>query len=615
MQILKLTLISIFSFFTLVVQAQSLALGKKINISNNDSFSGFEILDAQIDSHRLVISGEDHRYVNKNIAIETKLLRYLIKKKGFKHLLIEQGFSLGQMLNKYMITGDSILLKKIQNCSDESYYRFSKNLRTLNNSLADSQKFTIECIDVERFYDQPVSYMNYLLPKDKKIPEDLILDVEALISLEAYLNKESNYDRYGNQKNDEYYNISVRKSIRHILRSYDSLNTSYKAYLGANFNEFDLVIKSISEKIYHETFNNMAQGIIYREQYMFKKFEGLANKYPNDRFFGQFGRCHATDTSISNDCDWYEVASFIKRVNQNSNFKTPCKAFAIGLTYPYRYNSKDKYYETSNDYTTKIKSYLNTVKDEQNMLFPIYNDTGNSFLKNRFKYILVSKESIEEIEVDGDTTISEKKEPSKYDKIYEVSHIGVSYGQLSMDISKLNSALGNLNFETPLSYLGFSYLFVSKDEGATAGLSYFHINEQSRSVNTDTSFAFSGYNFGFQLGYDLVQKVKKLSVMPLLGFDFQQLKLTSNIKDLETAFPYSSSPANQVYKNPKFIFSPQLDVRLRLFKGLWLGAKSGYHLDFNTKDWKLNGKRQNTSAQVNQSGLFFEGIISIGIEN
>jgi hypothetical protein len=56
------------------VNAQSLALGKSINISNNDSFAGFEMLDTNIQNCRLILSGENHSYTNTNISVKTKLV-------------------------------------------------------------------------------------------------------------------------------------------------------------------------------------------------------------------------------------------------------------------------------------------------------------------------------------------------------------------------------------------------------------------------------------------------------------------------------------------------------------------------------------------------------------
>ncbi len=616
-----------FAFFlqAFVSQSQSLKLGKDIDINNNDSFAGFEILDEQIDKHRLILSGENHNYTNENISIEMKLFRYLVKKKGFKHLIIEQGYSLGQMLNTYIATGDTFILRKIKNCSFRSFYSFTKNLRTLNLSLPDSQKFSVHCIDVERFFHPAVGYMSYLLPKNKTIPDELLIHIEGLKSLEAYLMGGNNYQRWNSDKdggidyNYYYYSdgsISDEKTINLIIHSFDSLNAIYKNYLGENYNAFEKVINSLRDKNYHQSLSSSAQEIIYREQFIYKKFENLANLYPNDKFYGQFGRCHTTDTSIFAECDWYDVHSFINRVNNSMAFSNPCKGFGIALAYTsYKWEENPK--NNIKTYTSEFNPYVKIVQKAQSVIFPIYNDTSNWFLKNRFKYVLVSKVIIPEIVLEQTDSSSEETDETNIKKHlyrYQFMHYGIAYSQLQMDIAGLNSALGNAGFNSSFESFGIHLFQNSKDNAMSKGASFFIILPQKTKFENDTNFSLQGFNLGVQAGYDIVQKSKRIAIMPLVGINYLQLKLIPDVKNPQTSFPFSNTPALDIYKNTAFLISPQLDMRVNPFGSLWIGVKAGYNFDFTNTNWKTAGKLHETGANLNQSGMFFETTLSYGAD-
>jgi len=622
--IIGIFILAILSLFG-ITQAQSIKLGKNIDIYNNDSFAGFEILDEEVNKHRLILSGENHNYLYKNIIIETKLFRYLVKNKNVRHLLIEQGYSLGQMLNRYITTGDTGVLEKLETVSSTSYFRFYKNLRSLYLSLPDSQKFKVHSIDVERFYHQAITYLSFLIPKDKAVPEELLLDVQSLYSMENFLvmnnedNRNSGYDKYQFSYNPLDYDnrtyINLPQSISLFINSFDSLSSGYKNYLGNDYNEFEKIVNSLREKQRYESLSGTAQQIVFREQFIFKKFESLANMYTEDRFFGQFGRCHATDTIMSKECDWYAVSSFLNRVNQSKTFATPCKGFGIGLGYSSFFESNhSSRYKTSFVYA--LSPYMAKVKEDQSMIFPLNNDSNNVFLTNRYKFILVSKLNAEEIPLDDDTTkIKPGTKGVSASDLYNYVHYSFSYGRYSMKLTGLQSSLKTMDIHSPIESFGFHYLVNFKDGEPSFGNSFFKFRKQTTNSGTDTNFMLEGYNLGFQLGYDVLQKSKKVCIIPLIGINYQQIKLTPVIKNQGGNFPFSSMASNDIYKNPAFILTPQLDVRVNLFSVVWIGLKGGYALDVSKKEWRLNGKLRETNVPVNQSGLFFEAILSFGTEN
>lgn len=622
MKIFKLILSGLFIFLCTFLKSQSLNLGKEINISNNDSFSGFEMLDIEMANSRLVLSGENHNYRNTNLSVEMKLFRYLVRTKGVKHLVVEQGYSLGKLMNLYITEGDSVAQKKLKNCVYQSNFRFYKNLRAFYLSLPDSQKFTINCIDIERFFTPGVAYLNYLLPNSKPIPEPLLLDIQSLKSLEAYYTRynlanpeDRTYTRGASiPYKDDFVNegyLNDEKTLKLFMRSFDSLNTYYQSYLGDKYTEFSKVIASLREKIYLETLGSSAQSIVLREQYIFKNFQRLANENPTHKFFGQFGRCHATDTSIFRECLWFDVSSFINRVNKSPDFTPPCKAFSIGLAY------KNTYYEGDSKkgltYSSEMKPYLKMVDDNQTMLFPIQSDTSNQFLTNRFKFILVSKVDISEIPVEGDSTVSVPVKIST-DKIYDLIQFGFSSSQMQMNTDKLNSKLGKNGFGKTFESYGFNFINISKDEVVSGGFSFaFLVPHTTKAIN-DTSFSLRGANIGFQLGYDVLQKSRLFCLIPTIDIKYQQMKFIPLVTKSQSNFPYNNDPALDVYKNPGFLISPEIDLRVN-FKGkTMIGIKGGYNFDLSNTEWKQNGKLRNSGANLSQSGLFFEGIVSFGYQ-
>jgi hypothetical protein len=247
------------------------------------------------------------------------------------------------------------------------------------------------------------------------------------------------------------------------------------------------------------------------------------------------------------------------------------------------------------------------------MLFPIYNDTANDFLKNRFQYVLVSKAVIDEIPVEGDTTVEVTlKKKKKNVDYYNVMLFSLSYAQTQLNFKQMNQSFGKNLFNSPLESAGLDFVNCIKEEELSVGVWISQIIPKTGDLSGDTSVQLKGFNFGLSLGYDILQKAKKIAILPSLGLGFQNLKLSTQVKNSQINFPYSSINATDIYKSPAFVVTPHLDLRFHLSSAIWLGAKAGYSLDVGNKQWTLNGKRRETGANLNQGGMFFQLMFVMG---
>lgn len=590
----------------IVSNSQSQNLEKNIDINNNDSFKGFEMLDSHIAIHRLILTGEDHYFLNKNISIEMKLFRYLVKKHGVNHLLIEFGYSFQQMINIYLKSEDVTEIEGFDKWKDESSINYFKNLRTLYQSRPDTQKFVVHGIDVERFYSFPIIYMNYLLPKDKTVPDELAVAIETLIKFKKYLDEDHTSDEISanepDYKQSNYMN--KYKTMCILVKDFDSLNLYYKDYLGQNFADFENVIRSVKDMVFYKSLSETPKQNVFRENYIFKRFEKVANSFPDDKFYGQFGRCHSCNFNSDNNVYEFNLPNFTKRIKQGHNFNKPCESFTIALAY---YNPNLK-----NSSQGEFGSFINKTGKNRTAIFPLYKGYYDLGLVKKFDFIIAIKKSVNRIEVENELPQYKGRTWYAYSYSRWIS-FGPTYGQYAINLSNLNSSLVKYHFNSPLQGFGFDYFIDAKDATASGGFSLLFFNKQKTTLQNDTNFSLDGYNISGQIGYDLIQSTHRVSITPMIGLSFQQLKLSSTLKNVPDNFPYSTNQAFPVYKNPAIILTPQIDLRFTLFDGLGLGAKMGYGFDISNEKWRANGKRRETNANVNQSAWFFETKLSIVI--
>lgn len=128
----------------------------------------------------------------KTEAVEYKFLNSLAKNGIIEYYLPETDFNLGHFFNKYLQTGDTLLLKDLvfnygarvpQERSIETYEKW-KGIKNLNDKLPRKNRFSVVGIDQIVTYKYTAKHLLELLNSDK-IQNDAVQELEQMIALDT----------------------------------------------------------------------------------------------------------------------------------------------------------------------------------------------------------------------------------------------------------------------------------------------------------------------------------------------------------------------------------------------------------------------------------------------
>jgi erythromycin esterase-like protein len=310
-----------------------------IDASDNNDFSTFKLLDSSLKDKEVFFTAENHGAA-VNSELELKFIKYLKEKVGIKYCLLELSYSDGEMLNKYLATGDESILEEMYKplkgtfaWNKQSYSIWGK-LYEFNKSLPEGEKIKIIGIDIEHQYANAIRYMNSLIP-DKNPPEE-IKDIVSKVS-EMYTNINTN------QSSDIYGEFSIKLS-----ESIKSNSKVYKEYFGEKLFAFELVNENIIAQV--KAYKDDISFDEIRDAQMYDNFKKIYTRIPKGKFYGQWGLNHAFQKA-QNNVNW--LASLM------NNSDSPVKGKVLSIAYLYDncdIMTRGKYG------TTKLTSYRSTEK-------------------------------------------------------------------------------------------------------------------------------------------------------------------------------------------------------------------------------------------------------------
>ncbi len=538
----------------------------------NPYIADISLLDSQVNQYRVIFTGENHQYVHNNIDVKLEMIKYLHKTAGVKNLIIELGFVRGYLLDGY-INKDSSLFNLLESNTSESYLSFYKALRAFNQTLPDSLKIHVHGIDVERFPDDaPILMANILNKKTGNTPESISFISECIRSYGTYFKKrksiedeEEEYSIYGS---NSFYN---NKTIDSIINEYDSKKTDFKTFLGTDFQLFDMSMQSLKEYRKYLGYANMPHQYVYRENYMFNNLKKLLENNPKEKYYGQFGRCHISQTELNEECNWWAFSSLAKKTKE----RLP-EIKVLSMAIFYNTFEGDTYF--GNDSTNEeVEKYKIAFDEEPYRLHKIV--STDSLLTKHYQYIIFSKNAKKSLYNDY-----ELDEDFSYDN--DKKFIDYSYGFNSFNFNQLNTDLFGSNlFNNTFNSHNFdittfsSMRFYSK-------LSFNFFNSQRVKFNQMT-FDLKGSAFSFSLGYSLISK-KNLLFGTFLNFGHQQLNLNVNddsLTPMNRLNGFGSTKVIYRYKNPMLYVGAGAELRIVFLKYLSIFGRAEYNFDFSRKHW------------------------------
>jgi hypothetical protein len=311
---------------------------------------------------------------------------------------------------------------------------------------------------------------------------------------------------------------------------------------------------------------------IVRERFMKDEFERVYVKWPNAKYYGQFGRCHLHKDQNAKRCYDYYMNSVANRLLEIDSSMTQGV-----LVIPV-------YYSQGKEKTDKdIIESLNL--DEQ------YSESGKSFLidlsykkgdhaivgfYNLLPFIIVSN-----VETENHTefTFSWEEEVTEY-------HLGAAYGYRYFNgLRNLNSELVNVGSNT-LTNKFVSYDF-SYDMFKIGGLgNRFHFSYLPEVSNGDR-FDLKGWMISSGSYFAFGNKF--LIVAPGFDLGYGQFSLTEVLDNSVPNLIQSNGQNLIIYKNDILNLEPNLEFRVTL-PFISFNFKTGYSLDISGKRWRLDGK-------------------------
>lgn len=584
-----------------------------LDITANDDFSSFAMLDSVVGNYNVFFTGENHLFRKSNYMLQLKMLRYLHKKAGVRHLFLEFGYSRGWLVNKYVQTGDTSLYKILKDYSYEEYALLYKGIWEFNKTLDSADRVTVDGIDIERSVATPLKVLSMLLP-EKEAPEEISLTVESLKALALMHDDKNDRDELeedGSKNKYENRYISDKSSLKKILEDYDTKKEVYINYLGENAAGFNEIIEGLKSQMVREEYTSTVQEYIYREQFMYDKFLKMVEKYPGGKFYAQFGRCHTQLELQDKWCGYYYYKTLATRIRNSDNTHINGKVCAIANFYP-----NGNTYETEVAAEEDLKYITDKSEDGKQTLYRVEGDSViNEKFGGRFQYVIISR-----IKPSDDPSVVSKKEDKKEEKFDPYSEENEDFYYLynfefhpysikPVSLKKFNESLASLtggafSFDGMLVSVGgaFTYIYNELDY---ATLSVDIYTTQQYNFNDSVSMSLGGEMIRLCGGAELTYgSLFNFSVYG--GLAYSTLRF-----DYREEFPNSPSSSlfNQYdvqvaqYRNPALMLDAGLDLRLN-WKLITLGVNGGYQLDVTDKQWKTNGSIDPFSPRTSLSGWY-----------
>lgn len=242
------------------------------------SDGGQEVFEgAGLEKYRIYLAGENHG-IAANFEFQLYIVRYLYENQGVRNIIIESGYSDAELLNVYMQTGDSGILKNIMaNYKGTFSYskdmeKFYKNLYEYNKTLPEDAKLRLIGIDVQHQIGTGVDYLLYLIPETKDVPDDVLADIRAL----------------ENAKKESSYNLETFQLINVSLTANKE---AYIKYLGEDYPRFKKALDNIIQN-YECVREGEYEYLLAREKEIIENFISQYEELDNGKFFGMLGVFH-----------------------------------------------------------------------------------------------------------------------------------------------------------------------------------------------------------------------------------------------------------------------------------------------------------------------------------
>jgi hypothetical protein len=571
-----------------------------------ESFQGLSLLDDEVKDKRVFITGENHTFTESNARLWLKMIKYLYANAGVRNIMFEYGYSYGFLVNEYLRTGDTTLFNSFNQFAYTEYSQAIKELKVFNDGLPEGEKLYFTAIDIERGVYPIPKILAYLLPKTGEPSDSISLHVQSIQSLTSYndfkLDEEDENETIFNYTPGFQFKTNATLDLVHD--NFLKFESDYKAYLGDNFEEFKKIIVTyyLARKQWLAYENGGAiQEYIYRENFMHKRFleEQALHK---GNWFGQFGRCHTTQTKQnSNSCDWFEFNSLADRIKNTPGGEFSDKVMSIAVIY-----NKDRYTSFERKKVEKeFDKYFDDVDDNRIVLLDIRKD---SILQNAFgddfNFIFLNRFKRKDRNEEAEYIYDDMEDDVAIKMVFGLSQWNYKTAGLNNAFSDPTLALNLLDIPEQLNHIDFTIL--TTIDAIKTGTSIGFVPSMRIAEVSNITYKLSSFYVKDVVYIDLLNGEDWLDFMPGLGIGYARFKMKleeDNAQNNGVGDGWIGESRTYSYVNAALLGDIRIALDLNI-KNFTIGVLTGYNVDFSKKQWKSGNGILNNSFNTSYSGLF-----------
>ncbi len=572
----------------------------------------FAVFDSIALNANVYFVGENHNYRAANTELQIAFIHYLHETAGLKHIVMEFGTARGWLVDKYINnSSDSTYGEYLRLYSFPEYFAYYKKLRELNLSYPDSLRLRVYGIDVERFNETPLKVLSLLIP-NAEAPDSIALNIESITGIagynDNYLKEKKSKSLSDNLKPGMLYQYGSRtfsseKTVSTIIDEYYKYQNYYKEFLSDSaYQLFDIIISELRDQRVYESYSRQTHQHVYREMYMYKKFISYSAMHPNEKIFGQFGRCHVSVQRKDNQCMWFDFYSVAARLNNtNSSF---LKGKVSSIAYFYEddvsmKNSVDNQAQLSALFREMSKKdTITVVKVNRDSL--IFGDYSKSF-----DFIIFDRRPIEESSADF--------LDDELDYEYEVvGNFSIGFGLRAHypNYTSFNTYLNSKSYgglKTPEQSFVIS-MAVNSIKGFCISSSGFFSQKQELYGQLDsTNLSSHYYGMSFDFGWSLLNS-KYVFFKPQIGMGFigSYLDINQSVAKINPDLDFFGTPQISNYANVHWYFSPSAEIIFK-WRFVGLGFTGGYIYSPFNSDWRNSqGTKLPIAPDISVDGFFWQ---------
>lgn len=609
---------------------------------------------------RVMLSGENHMFSGFNSLGEYRFLKFFHEQAGVRHFVIELSPTRALYMERYFTNTDSTARRFLRATSSQDYMNLFDSIRVWNQTLPDSQKIKVHGLDVERFYDMTVMRLGDVIQKRGMAPPSIRMGALMATKLAQQIEKEGTDDEDDDMEGDEStlegisdttqvvvattvdttrsaevvveeQNESLDKRLDVILMNeedddfdteegamelyvwlskhaavdgkYADSSKVWKQWLGDDFAEYALAFKQLREWYLWTKSDNTAQQVAWREEHMYKNMVGLLQKYPQGKFFGQFGRCHVSTNKQQQDCGWFEYNSLLTRL-RTRYFKENKSVMSIGIFYKEKeFDGKDicaVNLGSTLAINEEVKSILKTVDKSMVLYHTKDSITPLVELSKKFDFVL-AHDFTAESEEDDDYSGSDDAESKGNDHIgFTVAGRYMMSQFLSENLNQHFADNGYAISDAKLFYVPLGLTFLSKHGHMELG--YARGKKDVFKANDGERLSYRANMYHMDAGVHSGNSYAKWQ----WGLGMRAYHVRHQIKYVPPTVDFGNPVVNgvQTIRSMEWVPGAYVSARFRPHAGLSLFAKAGYQQSMAAKRvWQYKETGLNYGGGTDMGGL------------